>query len=156
MAAIDLLRQQHRDVEQLFAELRTAERRRKIALLGKLAEDLTVHATLEERFLYPVAEKNPELAQLIGESRREHAQVRAWISEIMELKQRDPRIDTLVSQLERSIAEHVAQEEREVFPRLEADAQAMAQLGAQMEQAQRELRGQELLEAADNGQVPQA
>lgn len=156
MAAIDLLRQQHRDVEQLFVQLRTAERRQKIALLGKLAEDLTVHATLEERFLYPIAERNPELASLIVESRREHAQVRAWISEIMELKQRDPRIDQLVAQLERAVTEHVAQEEREVFPRLEADAATSAQLGAQLEQAQQELRNQELLEAADNGQVPQA
>lgn len=156
MAAIDLLRQQHQELEGLFTELRTAERRAKIALLGRLAEDLTVHATLKERFLYPVAERIPELTQVIADARRVHAQTRGWISEIMELKQRDPRIDTLVSQIERTIADHVAVVEREVFPRLEEDSEAMAQLGAQMEQAQRELRGQELLEAADSGPVPQA
>lgn len=154
MAAIDLLRQQHRDVEQLFVQLKTAEKGRKVALLGKLAEDLTVHATLEERFFYPIAERNPELAGLISGARREHAQVRGWMSEIMELKQRDPRIDQLIAQIEQAVTAHVAEEEREVFPRLEADAAAMQQLGEQMQQAQRELRGQD--DEDDAEQVPRA
>lgn len=156
MAAIELLKQQHRDVEQIFAELKGADRRRRIALLGKLAEDVTVHATLEERFLYPVAERYPELKALILEARREHAQVRGWISEIMELKSRDPRIDQLIAQVERAVTAHVAEEERSLFPRLEADPVALAEMGAQMKQAEETLKQQELLKAAESETVPQA
>lgn len=156
MGAIDLLRQQHRDVEELFEQLRTAERRQKISLLGKLAEDLTVHATLEEKYFYPVAAKNAELGPKVAQARQEHDQVRRVISEIMELKSRDPKIDTLIQQLEKAIRDHVEEEEREFFPKLEADAGAMQEMGEQMQRAQGELRNQELLKLAEHEQIPQA
>lgn len=156
MGAIDLLRQQHRDVEELFEQLRTAERRQKISLLGKLAEDLTVHATLEEKYFYPTAEKNPELAPKVRQARAEHDQVRRVISEIMELKSRDPKIDTLIAQLEKTVRTHVEEEEREFFPRMEADANALAMMGEQMQREQGELRNQELLKSTESEQLPQA
>jgi len=154
VGAIDLLRQQHRDVEDLFEQLRTAERRQKIGLLGKLAEDLTVHATLEEKYFYPAAQKNPDLAARVAQARAEHDQVRRMISEILELKSRDPQIDSLVAQLEATVKKHVEEEEREFFPRMEADATVLAMMGEQMQREQGELRRQELL--TDQEQLPQA
>jgi hemerythrin superfamily protein len=146
VGAIDLLRQQHREVEELFEKLRAADRRGKVGMIGKLAEDLTVHTQLEERFVYPLAERNPELAQKIAHSRREHDDVKRLLSDLMDLKQKDPRIDTILAQIEQSVRHHVSEEEREVFPKLEADAAAMQQLGEQMKATQEQLKKEELLE----------
>jgi hemerythrin superfamily protein len=153
VGAIDLLRQQHREVEQLFEQLRAADRKGKVRLLGKLAEDLTVHSTLEEKYFYPLAERIPELAGLTQQARREHDQVKRLLSDVMELKTKDPRIDQLISEIERNVKAHVAEEERELFPRLEADAGAMAAAGEQMKREQDELRGDQ--GALEEQQLPQ-
>ena len=55
MSAIELLKQQHREVDGLFQRIKVANGDERISLLGQVAEALTIHAALEEHFFYPFA-----------------------------------------------------------------------------------------------------
>ena len=57
MDAIAMLKQQHREVDSLFERIRMASDDEKILLLGKISEQLTIHAQLEERHVYPFARR---------------------------------------------------------------------------------------------------
>jgi hemerythrin superfamily protein len=149
--ATELLAQQHREVEQLFAQLERGEGGRRVRLLGELAENLTLHAVLEERFLYPLA-RECGLEQLVNEALEEHQDVKRRVSELLQSGQRDPRIDERIAALRQRVSAHVAEEEREVLPQLEARVEAarLETLGAEMERAAQALREQELLELAES------
>src|SRR5262245_27605369 len=51
--ATDLLRQQHRMVDELFEECEHATRRRAMQCFAELADALTIHARIEEQIFYP-------------------------------------------------------------------------------------------------------
>ena len=97
MDAITLLKQQHREVDALFERISTAGEDEKILLLGKLSEQLTIHAQLEERHVYPFA-RRMGIQDMVDHSLEEHAKVKQLIAEILSLKRHDPRVDENVSQ----------------------------------------------------------
>ncbi len=157
MNAIELLKTQHREVEGFFLRCRTAPSDQKIMLLGRIAEALTLHASLEELYFYPLlAEHN--LAEDHDRSLEEHAEVKQIISRLLGAKQTDPQVDQLLVQLETSVLEHVQLEESAVFPRLQQliDEQELVRVGTEMQQAIGRLQQQELLELAENQLPPSA
>ncbi len=152
MAAIELLKQQHRDVEALFERLRGAKRDEKVRLMGQLAEDLTVHAALEERIFYPAALRIRDLAGALAKAQREHAHVKLLVSELLRVKQTDPAVDALIGEIERDMRSHTEEEERDILPRVqsELDAGTLNSVGDEMARTATELRSQDLLEVAES------
>jgi hemerythrin superfamily protein len=57
MNALDLLKRDHRTLEKLFSELRTAAPAQRRALLDELRADVLMHTAAEERFFYPELER---------------------------------------------------------------------------------------------------
>jgi hypothetical protein len=56
--AIELLKADHRQVEEWFGEFEGARSdRRKLELAGKICKALTVHAQIEEEIFYPASSK---------------------------------------------------------------------------------------------------
>ena len=54
MDAIKFLKQQHNEVEDLFEEFENSESdEEKQSLFEEIADDLAIHATIEERYFYP-------------------------------------------------------------------------------------------------------
>ncbi|MBX5480794.1 MAG: hemerythrin domain-containing protein [Myxococcaceae bacterium] len=155
MAAIDLLMQQHREAEALFERLRTNPESDKVALLGRLTEALTLHAALEEQFVYPLLRAHGLEGEVIR-SLHEHDEMKRLISEILSMKRRDPRLGTVTAQLEEVVQRHVAEEERTVLPALRerVDAAALEDAEARMRSAMQRLEQGGLLEAADEQQPP--
>lgn len=156
MSAIEFLKRQHRDVEQLFEQLKVSDdERERLSLLGKLAENLTLHAALEERHFYPLCRKLG-LEDEVRESLQEHGQVKRMVSELLQLKRKDPRLRQLVEQLQKSVEDHVEEEETEVFPKVQSKAEddALDQLGDQMASDMESLKEQELLKLAEEEQPP--
>ena len=150
MGPIELLKQQHRDVEQLFDRIRTASRGEKLQLVTQLVEDLTVHALLEERIFYPAAGRLRELNGLLARSHADHAKVKQFLGDLLKMKQTDPRIDEVLALVQRHVTEHVAEEEEQLFPRVEAElGGSLEGVGNDMEKTQTELRSQDLLEVAE-------
>lgn len=155
MSAIELLKQQHREVDGLFQRIKVANGDEKISLLGQVAEALTIHAALEEHFFYPFA-REQGVEGLIDESFQDHAEVKQLISEILQVKQTDPRLNELCLRLERLVTEHVSQEESSLLPTVQARAnpEELLSMRAEMQEAINSWRNRELLRMAEHQESP--
>jgi hemerythrin superfamily protein len=140
--AIDLLLREHRVVNSLFEDYwkRTDEDGR-TRVLGRLSESLLLHAILEERYFYGVAQRHGVGGQ-IDQSFEDHDEVRQLLSEIVRRPSLDSEVDGLVAKLERSVQQHVFLEETIVFPRARTvlTEETLESIGEGMEVALRWLR----------------
>jgi hemerythrin superfamily protein len=155
VSAIELLKQQHREVDGLFQRIKVANGDERISLLGQVAEALTIHAALEEHFFYPFA-REQGAEGLIDESFQDHAEVKQLISEILQVKQTDPRLSELCLRLERMVTEHVSQEEASLLPTVQARANPdeLLSMRAEMQEAIDSWRNRELLRMAEHQESP--
>jgi hypothetical protein len=119
--AIDLLRRQHREIDQLLGALAEArapsERTRLVAEAGDL---LAVHMAVEERIFYPGL--TPEAND--GESRsfvvltvEDHFDLKRLLSELLQIDVDDRGFTTTVRRLRQRVQTHTSAEER-LFPRI--------------------------------------
>lgn len=151
MSAIELLKQQHREVDDLFQRIKSTTGDERISLLGKVAEALTIHAALEEQFFYPFA-RQQGVDGLIDESFQDHAEVKQLLSEILQVKQTDPRLEGLCLRLARLVTEHVSQEESALLPKVQslANEEDLDSMREDMQQAIDNWRNKELLRMAEH------
>jgi hemerythrin superfamily protein len=120
MDAIELLKHDHRMVEQLFRGYHTAasdtQRR---AVVETLIRELSKHAALEELMVYPLARKVlPDRGQEIDEHLAEHKEAKKTLLALDRLSAGDERTDELMERLRQEVEEHVREEEGELLPRL--------------------------------------
>jgi hemerythrin superfamily protein len=113
---LDQLEQEHREVEDLFAQLEEAsDEDTKRELVSQLSAALTKHMDVEEAQVYPeVAKIEGEMAQ---EAETEHSLAREGISKLQSLIGQ-PGFGAAVAMLQAGIDHHVEEEENEVFPKL--------------------------------------
>jgi hypothetical protein len=114
--AIELLRAQHRELDQLMIALargRAASVR--AALLAELGDLFAVHFALEERVLYPgVREADDGPVALLAVE--DHIGLKRLLAELLEMDVEDALFDSLVEQLRVEVREHIASEEKRVLP----------------------------------------
>ncbi len=118
MNAIDLLKQQHREVEELFEEFEQAgegAKKTKEKLCQQIGDALAVHATIEEKIFYPES-KQENTEELLRESVEEHLAVKKLLADIMQSDLDDPQFDAKIKVLKEQVEHHVEEEERELFP----------------------------------------
>ncbi|MCU1430399.1 MAG: hypothetical protein JWL83_4399 [Actinomycetia bacterium] len=122
MDAITLLREDHHTVEQLFKKYEALGERAaksKRTTVDKIVRELSVHAAIEEQFLYPVARERAEkLADMAMESLEEHLLVKLELSMLERMSPEDPRFDAKVTVLTELVRHHVKEEEKDLFPAL--------------------------------------
>lgn len=156
MAALELLASQHREAMELLAHIRGAENGAvKVRLMGALAEALTLHMTLEEKFLYPLL-SDVGYGDLSDRSLREHGIVKRLISDMLDLKRNDPRLEQVFLDLDHNVRAHVEEEEKSIFPRLreKVEESRFAELERVMREAISRLQNEELLEVAEGERAP--
>ena len=135
---IELLNQDHRDVEQLFAQFESTQ---DFDIALQICEELTVHAAVEEELVYPVLERID--AELEQEAEEEHAEAKALIARIQGMEPGDPELVPTVLKLKAGIAHHVEEEEGEAWPKMRSAAgNRLDELGTAVEERKRELLGQ--------------
>ena len=115
LTAVDLLTEQHREVEKLFAAFEKAkDEEDKEALFEEIADKLAVHTKIEEQIFYPaVREKKTE--DMILEAYVEHTSAKRLLADMLEA---DPSEDSFTAQmkvLQEQIEHHVEEEEKELF-----------------------------------------
>lgn len=77
--AIEMLREDHRKVQQLFQEFEQSEDAASKRQIAQTAiQELELHATLEEEIFYPAAMEELEDPDLINEAQEEHHVVRDY------------------------------------------------------------------------------
>ncbi|MER6982822.1 hemerythrin domain-containing protein [Streptomyces carpinensis] len=139
MDAIELLKHDHRMVEQLFRDYHaaaSATQRRGVVELT--IRELSKHAALEEMMVYPMAKKViPDGAQRIDEHLSEHMAVKKLLAALDKLPSGDERESDLMTRLRQEVEEHVREEEGELLPELRArvSQRDLDELGRRLGQA---------------------
>jgi hemerythrin superfamily protein len=137
--AVELLKSDHRKVEQLFREFEEAGDRAyktKQELVGQIVEELEVHATIEEEIYYPAVEAKARKdgKELIAEAVEEHHVVKVLLGELGSMSSEDEAFDAKVTVLMENVRHHVEEEESELLPQSEKilGTDELTRLGEQM------------------------
>jgi hemerythrin-like domain-containing protein len=137
MNAIDLLKQQHREVEDLFAKLEKAsDSPDRAKIFSQLASTLVGHDGIEREIFYPACEEKMGLNDQLGEALVEHGIVEFGLYECDQaLKEDDFKFKVTV--LKELVKHHVEEEEQEFFRQVEQafDAEELESLAEEMEEA---------------------
>jgi hemerythrin superfamily protein len=120
MDVFKLLKQDHREVHQLFQKIedssdsaiKTREKTYK-----QLARELTMHASLEERIVYPRLRQLEKLEETVREGIEEHHVAEQLMEEIAQMPADDEQWMAKVTVLKEMIEHHVEEEEKELFPK---------------------------------------
>ncbi len=141
--AVALLKEDHRTVEELFAEFEKAKgdnRKQKIA--EQICLELSVHAKIEEEIFYPACEGKVE-EDLLKEAYVEHDGAKVLIAEITAgSEQSDEFYDAKVKVLQEQIEHHVDEEEKRMeglFAQARKAGLDMEALGRQLAERKEEL-----------------
>lgn len=135
---IDLLLEDHREVERLFAELATGvgnpQHRRDLA--DTVTAELIRHAVTEEEYLYPTARKAlPDGDKIAEHEIAEHAEAEQTLKDWEGIPADDPRFDVICQKITKEIRHHIRDEESDLFPRLRSACaeEQLTDLGRKME-----------------------
>ncbi|MER6328579.1 hemerythrin domain-containing protein [Streptomyces sp. NPDC001034] len=132
----------HREVEQLFGRIEAlppgSPQRRELA--DEVTIELVRHSVAEEAYLYPAVREHLDGGDALADKEIEdHAQAEQIMKDLEGLPPDDPRFDTLMARLTSEIRSHLADEERDLFPKLEAAcaADALTDLGDKVRRAKK-------------------
>lgn len=136
--AIVLLKQDHKEIRQLFREFEQAGEnalKRKEKLVERILEALTVHTYLENECMYPeVRRLLPDLEDDVLESYEEHHVADVLCLELATMSPDNERFDAKVTVLIENVTHHVEEEERDWFPQVRAglSRKQLQEMGARM------------------------
>src|SRR4051794_9504066 len=107
MDAIELLKADHRKVENLFNLARQAQTvDEKRAIFQKLKTELEQHARIEETIFYPAFSNYESFDDLLDEAYQEHQDVQDMLNEMIELND-DEEFQDMIEDLREEVEHHV-------------------------------------------------
>ena len=142
--AIALLKADHRQVEEWFAEYENGgSRSQKQGLAAKICTALKIHTVIEEEIFYPAFFSEVGDKELHHEAIVEHAGAKKLIAEIEASDPGDDYFDAKISVLSEMIKHHVKEEERPggMFSEARKSDLDLQQLGEQLALRKQELQG---------------
>jgi len=117
---MEMLKSDHKKVQGLFEQFESTDNSRtKARIVDETLRELEVHATLEEKLIYPAIRKKIDQADVMDEALEEHHIAHVLINELKRMKESDPRYDAKFTELGESIKHHVKEEEGTMFPEAE-------------------------------------
>jgi hemerythrin superfamily protein len=135
MNAIQVIKRDHREVEDLYAQYQEAagdSEREDIA--KEIFDGLDAHAKMEETFFYPALKKEGEKEEdLVKQAQAEHNDIKQLIARGRGKSGED--LDVVLEELMSDVMHHVKEEEEEILPDAEKTLgeRALQKLGAEME-----------------------
>lgn len=140
-SAIDLLKTDHRKVEQLFEQFEsTDDKRAKQRVAREICHELDIHAKIEERVFYPASKREADDAEdAVNEGIVEHQGIKMLVKKIAAMNPNDEYLDTSVKVLKEYVRHHVKEEETTMFPKIEASGLDLEALGRRLAQAKQRL-----------------
>jgi hemerythrin superfamily protein len=141
MNALDMLKEQHSEVEELFEQCEEAEGDEKQSLFAEIADKLAIHAAIEEEHFYPAC-KSEETEEMLKEAVEEHLVVKRLIAELLQSSGIDERFDAQLKVLKENVLHHAKEEEeKKLFPLVKKllDKDQLEAIGDQMTATQAEL-----------------
>src|SRR5438105_10679817 len=93
--ALQLLREDHQEVQDLFKQFeQTEDRQQKQMIADKALTMLEIHAEMEEELFYPALRRQEDAEEeKLDEAAEEHHVAEMLISELRRMRSRDQRFD---------------------------------------------------------------
>ena len=130
--AIEMLREDHRKVQELFQQFEQADEGARKQIAEQTIQELEVHAALEEEIFYPAAREEVDKEQTIDQALEEHHVAKLLLAELKKMSLGAERYNAKYKVLAESVKHHIEEEESEMFPSL-AGRLDVEEVGEQME-----------------------
>ena len=138
---IEVLEHDHREVEQMFAELEQLrgattdeQTSRRKELTDQVTIELVRHSVAEEVLVYPKVDDKVSKAEA-DHAREEHAEAEETLKRLEKLDADDPSFDDELAELMKEIRHHIEDEEGEMFAHMREviDEDELRTLGERVE-----------------------
>jgi hypothetical protein len=139
--ALQLLRQDHNKVKDLFQRFeKTEDRSQKKKIADEAIMELEVHAQIEEEIFYPSLKKQLGDVDLLHEAEEEHHVAEMLMEELKTMRLNDKSFDAKFMVLAENVKHHIGEEEGELFPKAaEAGRQTLDRVGQKLMERKMEL-----------------
>jgi hemerythrin superfamily protein len=114
---VDLIMQDHREVERLFDQMKAQPDQRPM-LVPVVTSLLVAHSRAEETQVYPVARDEAGETEEVAHSQEEHAQAEQLLARLKAADHNSSEFDDLLAELIDAVSHHVEEEESKVLPGL--------------------------------------
>lgn len=134
MDAFNLLKEDHRKVEQLFEQLESSRGQAKLRVFEQIKMELDLHTHIEEKIFYPALEKPRQTHDLTLEAYEEHDVVKKLLKEMSKAKSATEEWQAQAKVLQENVEHHVEEEENELFPKAQSalSEEQIEELGEEM------------------------
>ncbi|WP_429234242.1 hemerythrin domain-containing protein [Aeromonas salmonicida] len=131
--AIALLRADHKEVSDLFADYeKTRSNAKKKALVTKICSELSVHTQIEEEIFYPAITTALKDKLLVPEATIEHGGIKDLIAQLEGAEPDGEMYDAKVKVLSEYVEHHVKEEQTGMFQKAKTTSLDLVELGARM------------------------
>lgn len=131
--AIALLRADHKEVSDLFADYeKTRSNAKKKALVAKICSELSVHTQIEEEIFYPAITTALKDKLLVPEATIEHGGIKDLIAQLEGAEPDGEMYDAKVKVLSEYVEHHVKEEQTGMFQKAKTTSLDLIELGARM------------------------
>jgi hemerythrin superfamily protein len=139
MDALELLKQDHQKVKELFNQgQQTQDKKQQKQIFKDIKSELETHARIEETIFYPAMEEHEELKDMVLESLEEHKQMKSVLRELAKLTASSERFKPKFKVLKDDVGHHAeGEEEGKMFPMIRKliKEDELEQLGQELESA---------------------
>ena len=139
MDALELLKQDHQKVKELFKQgQQTEDRKQQKQIFKEIKAELETHARIEETIFYPAMQEHDELKDMVLESLEEHRQMKTVLRELGKLSASSERFKPKFKVLMDDVKHHAEEEEEgKMFPKIREliKRDELEQLGEELEAA---------------------
>jgi hypothetical protein len=137
--AIDLLKNDHDSLKELFDRFKKAvDRRAKAKIASQALNALKIHAVLEEEIFYPAVRQRVG-RDVMNEADEEHHVAKVLIAELEEMDGRGDHYDAKFNVLAENVRHHIKEEESEMLPKAQHLDLDFVKLGQRMLRRKEEL-----------------
>ena len=135
----EMLKADHRRVEELFTQFEDADKRRRTGIAEETLRELEIHAALEEELVYPAIREVIEEEEKVDEALEEHHVAKLLIKELRKMNAGTEEFAPKFKVLGEIIRHHVEEEENETFPEAEKAGFDEAELSEELAQRKEKL-----------------
>lgn len=130
--AIDLLKEDHRRVQELFSRFdATTEDNKRRRIAKEAIDELTSHTLIEEEILYPTCREALGSDDLVNEMQEAHHVFKIVMTELR-LMPAGPRFNAKFRTMAKTVTQHIQEEENDLFPRLQGSTVDLELMARQM------------------------
>lgn len=140
--AIEMLKNDHQRVQDLFEQYETAGGDDKMSIAHKIMKELEIHAAIEEEIFYPAFKEKAgkQGEDMVTEALEEHQAVKTALKELKAMEPEDDTFESTFHDMIHDVMHHVTEEEGEMLPLAEEVlGPALEELGTEMERRKHDL-----------------